>query len=63
MLTEEEAILFDIAFALRHKAGVKLKDDIATKIAAKRIADHLRLCGWRLTRKPLVPPHTTTASQ
>jgi hypothetical protein len=43
----EDDLIFDLAFALRSKTAAKVKDETAARIAAKRIADHLKLCGWR----------------
>ena len=36
--------------------GVKPMDEMQRKIAAEQITEHLRLCGWQMTKKPPLKP-------
>ena len=66
-MTERDHILFDLCMALRSLPPGTLRDlvkrrfpgeDLAEKIVAERIVEHLELCGWQLTHKakPAVTP-------
>lgn len=53
-----DQLLFDLTYALRHKAPLEPRgrrrqhaDDMAFQIAARRVLEHLELCGWHLGRK------------
>ena len=65
--TNREHLLFDLCVALRSLPPGTLPDrvkrpfpgdDLAEKIVAEKIVEHLELCGWRLTHhpKPAVTP-------
>ena len=62
--TPADDLLFDLCLALRKLAPATLRDlatrrrpgdDLAEKIAAERILEHLELCGWRFEHKPTPP--------
>jgi transcriptional regulator with XRE-family HTH domain len=65
-MEDRDGFLFDLAFALRHKVppghfrdlakrGLR-RDELAERIVAEAILEHLLLCGWRLERGlPLAP--------
>ena len=63
-MPSRDDLLFDLQMALgkippatsRDLAKRQLPgDELAEKIAAERILEHLELCGWRIEHKP-VPP-------
>jgi hypothetical protein len=61
-----DRFLSDVAFALRHKVPPghfrdlakrgSPRDEMADRIVAGAVLDHLLLCGWRLERPPPPPP-------
>ena len=69
-------MLFDLAFALRHRVPRGVLKKIGTerhvrpgqvegpdeKITAEAILEHLALCGWEITKRPGVVPHFEPAS-
>ena len=55
--TPEERLTFDIEQALRRSPYKVKRQDTGYRLAAERIVQHLRLCGWRLQKKPPTPAH------
>ena len=56
-MADRDRLLFDLCMALRHVPAGILRDlgkgrlpgdELAEKIVAERILEHLQLCGWRL---------------
>jgi hypothetical protein len=56
---DDDALRLDIAMAL---SKIKTKprgdrEDIYRKMVAEQIVEHLKLCGWQMTRKPPLKQH------
>lgn len=60
---QDEQIRSDIAYAisttaLRPRARNPIDNDRDRTFAARKILEHLKLCGWRFWKRPPAPPHS-----
>lgn len=55
------AVAQSLAYASRYSGGKRVRDadDIMARIAAERLFEHLKVCGFVVMKKPLAPPHRT----
>jgi hypothetical protein len=63
-MPNRDDLLFDLQLALRKISPGTTRDlatcrrpgdELAERIAAERILEHLELCGWRMEHKPTPP--------
>lgn len=63
MQSDDERIGFDIGYALsltalRPRRRDARDSDLDRALAAQKILDHLKLCGWRFWKRPASRAHT-----